>query len=215
MTTRRTILKTMASAAALSVWDAPFRFSFASVPTERRLVVVVIRGALDGLAAVPPHGDPDYASILVWANFGSALAGAASYGFRSPCDPGEQLPVRMFQADEVVAAVAGRPEHHPVARFAQGFDRLHQKSRGQRRAVTVDEQDTVVSGIEQAKRRAKQHMAEIVAGLQQKPEIGRKQLAHDLLGPRRRVDAIAATAKTLRNRVDRGRHVTEKAGRQL
>ncbi len=63
MTTRRTILKTMASAAALSVWDAPFRFSFASVPTERRLVVVVIRGALDGLAAVPPHGDPDYASV--------------------------------------------------------------------------------------------------------------------------------------------------------
>jgi uncharacterized protein (DUF1501 family) len=63
MTTRRTILKTMASAAALSVWDAPFRFSFASVPTDRRLVVVVIRGALDGLAAVPPHGDPDYASV--------------------------------------------------------------------------------------------------------------------------------------------------------
>ena len=63
MTTRRNILKTMASAAALSAWDAPFSFSFASVPTERRLVVVVIRGALDGLAAVPPHGDPDYVSV--------------------------------------------------------------------------------------------------------------------------------------------------------
>ncbi len=63
MTTRRTILKTMASAAALSVWDAPLRYSFASVPTDRRLVVVVLRGALDGLAAVPPHGDPDYAGV--------------------------------------------------------------------------------------------------------------------------------------------------------
>ncbi len=63
MTTRRSILKTMASAAALSVWDAPFRFSFASVPTDRRLVVVILRGALDGLAAVPPHGDKDYASV--------------------------------------------------------------------------------------------------------------------------------------------------------
>src|ERR1700733_9372940 len=63
MTTRRNILKTMATAAALSVWDAPFRFSFASVPTDRRLVVVILRGALDGLAAVPPHGDKDYAGV--------------------------------------------------------------------------------------------------------------------------------------------------------
>ncbi|HWA88666.1 MAG TPA: DUF1501 domain-containing protein [Rhizomicrobium sp.] len=63
MTTRRDILKIMATAATLSVWDAPFRFSFASVPTDRRLVVVILRGALDGLAAVPPHGDKDYASI--------------------------------------------------------------------------------------------------------------------------------------------------------
>ena len=63
MTTRRSIIKTMASAAALSVWDAPLRYSFASVPTDRRLVVVVLRGALDGLAAVPPHGDPDYAGV--------------------------------------------------------------------------------------------------------------------------------------------------------
>lgn len=41
--------------------------SFAGIPvalaraaTERRLVVVILRGALDGLAAVPPFTDPDY-----------------------------------------------------------------------------------------------------------------------------------------------------------
>ena len=62
MTTRRSILKTMAGAAALSAWDAPFRYAFAGLPTDRRLVVVVLRGALDGLAAVPPHGDKDYAA---------------------------------------------------------------------------------------------------------------------------------------------------------
>jgi uncharacterized protein (DUF1501 family) len=60
MTSRRTILKTMTAAGALALWDAPFRFAFANVPTERRLVVVILRGALDGLAAVPPHGDKDY-----------------------------------------------------------------------------------------------------------------------------------------------------------
>src|SRR5512135_2024973 len=63
MSSRRSILKTMAAAAALSVCDAPFRYAFASLPTERRLVVVILRGALDGLAAVPPHGDADYASV--------------------------------------------------------------------------------------------------------------------------------------------------------
>jgi len=63
MSSRRSILKTMAAAAAVSVCEAPFRYAFASLPTERRLVVVVLRGALDGLAAVPPHGDADYASV--------------------------------------------------------------------------------------------------------------------------------------------------------
>jgi len=63
MTTRRTILQSITAATALSVWDAPLRSAFASVNTDRRFVVVILRGALDGLAAVPPHGDPDYASI--------------------------------------------------------------------------------------------------------------------------------------------------------
>ena len=39
------------------------RFAFAATPDDRRLVVVILRGALDGLAAVPPHGDKDYASV--------------------------------------------------------------------------------------------------------------------------------------------------------
>ena len=63
MTTRRSILKTMAAAGALAVWDAPVRYAFAGVPTDRRFVVVILRGALDGLAAVPPHGDKDYAAV--------------------------------------------------------------------------------------------------------------------------------------------------------
>ena len=47
----------------MSLWDAPIRFAFAGVPTDRRFVVVILRGALDGLAVVPPHGDKDYASM--------------------------------------------------------------------------------------------------------------------------------------------------------
>ena len=37
------------------------RLTFANAtPGKSRLVVVILRGALDGLAAVPPYGDPDY-----------------------------------------------------------------------------------------------------------------------------------------------------------
>jgi uncharacterized protein (DUF1501 family) len=63
MVTRRSILKTSLAAGALSIWDAPIRMAFANAPTDRRFVVVILRGALDGLAAVPPYGDPDYKSV--------------------------------------------------------------------------------------------------------------------------------------------------------
>jgi uncharacterized protein (DUF1501 family) len=35
----------------------------AKATTESRLVVVILRGAMDGLAAVPPHGDRDYRGL--------------------------------------------------------------------------------------------------------------------------------------------------------
>ncbi|HEX3486222.1 MAG TPA: DUF1501 domain-containing protein, partial [Micropepsaceae bacterium] len=38
------------------------RLAFAKLPDDRRFIVVILRGGLDGLAAVPAHGDPDYAS---------------------------------------------------------------------------------------------------------------------------------------------------------
>ncbi len=38
-------------------------WSFAAVRGESRLVVVLLRGALDGLAAVPPFGDPQHGSL--------------------------------------------------------------------------------------------------------------------------------------------------------
>lgn len=37
--------------------------AFAAAPTENRLVVILLRGALDGLSAVIPYGDPAYATI--------------------------------------------------------------------------------------------------------------------------------------------------------
>jgi uncharacterized protein (DUF1501 family) len=57
---RRRLLQSFAATGALA---AQARFAFAATPGDRRLVVVILRGALDGLAAAPPHGDKDYADI--------------------------------------------------------------------------------------------------------------------------------------------------------
>lgn len=40
----------------------PAGIALAAPPTDRRLVVIVLRGGLDGLAAVIPYGDRDYSS---------------------------------------------------------------------------------------------------------------------------------------------------------
>lgn len=61
MWTRRRTLNLLA-AGALAPLAAP-RLAFAAAPTERRLIVVLLRGALDGLAAVPPWRDGNYAEI--------------------------------------------------------------------------------------------------------------------------------------------------------
>ena len=60
---RRETLKALGLTASFCLWDAPLRCALATVPGDRRLVVVILRGAVDGLAAVPPHGDKDYQSV--------------------------------------------------------------------------------------------------------------------------------------------------------
>ena len=49
-----------------------------------RLVLVILRGALDGLAAVPPYGDRDYAALR------------GEFALRPPTEPGGALPLNGF-----------------------------------------------------------------------------------------------------------------------
>src|SRR5436309_12906520 len=59
-TSRRAVLLGGASFAA---WAYLPKFARAAEGRDPRLVVVILRGALDGLAAVAPIGDPDYAGL--------------------------------------------------------------------------------------------------------------------------------------------------------
>ncbi len=57
--TRRSALLGLATACTLGRSS----LALAAAPTDRRLVVVLLRGALDGMAAVVPYGDPDLAAL--------------------------------------------------------------------------------------------------------------------------------------------------------
>ena len=59
MTTRRSVL---ASGATLTLL-APFARLAAATSTDSRFVLVILRGGLDGLAAVPPYAEPAYAQL--------------------------------------------------------------------------------------------------------------------------------------------------------
>ena len=62
---RRHFVRTAGAAGAGILCGAGFFGAPASAASARdpRLVVIILRGALDGLSAVPPLGDPDYADL--------------------------------------------------------------------------------------------------------------------------------------------------------
>jgi uncharacterized protein (DUF1501 family) len=64
MPTRREMLHLMAAlGAGVATGVGLPRLAFANGPGEARLVVLFLTGGLDGLSAVPAHGDPDYRRI--------------------------------------------------------------------------------------------------------------------------------------------------------
>lgn len=69
---RRSFLQTSAATAAFALFSR-FNVSFAAAPGEERFIFVILRGAMDGLAAVPSYGDRNYKT----ARGGMALSSSA------------------------------------------------------------------------------------------------------------------------------------------
>ena len=63
MLTRRSFFQAGIACSTLALAGTHARLAFAALPDDRRFIVVILRGGLDGLAAVPAHGDPDYAAL--------------------------------------------------------------------------------------------------------------------------------------------------------
>ena len=78
--------------------------ALASGPWDNRLVVIVLRGAMDGLDAVRPLGDPDYAGLRPTLNTGDALPLTNFWGLH----PGLAPLMPLWQAGQmgVVHAVS-------------------------------------------------------------------------------------------------------------
>jgi uncharacterized protein (DUF1501 family) len=80
---RREFLQTGALAASGAFLTS--RLAFARTGSSKsRFVFIVMRGALDGLAAAPPYGDPDYAGLR------------RELALKAPGSPGGALPLNGF-----------------------------------------------------------------------------------------------------------------------
>lgn len=104
---RRSMLK-LALAGGAAAFGA--RYSFANVPAagSARFVFLIMRGALDGLSAVPPYGDPDYARLrgeLAIAPPGGADAALPLNGLFG-LNPGLSYLHEAYQARELLVMQA-------------------------------------------------------------------------------------------------------------
>jgi uncharacterized protein (DUF1501 family) len=61
MASRRSVLLGLGAVALAA--GSTSRLALASAPVDQRLVVIILRGAMDGLGAAPPYADPDYRSM--------------------------------------------------------------------------------------------------------------------------------------------------------
>lgn len=60
LTRRQFLANSMIGAATLLIWP---KLTFAATGSDTRFLFVLLRGGLDGLESVPPHGDPGYQAI--------------------------------------------------------------------------------------------------------------------------------------------------------
>jgi uncharacterized protein (DUF1501 family) len=112
---RRTLLS---AGGALFAWAHIPSFARAADARDPRLVVIILRGALDGLSAVAPIGDPDYAAAhgalaLQWSGDHPALPLDSFFGL-NPAMPNF---ARLYAARQAIAVHACATNYRERSHF--------------------------------------------------------------------------------------------------
>lgn len=104
---RRRFLNALMAGAACSVAAMPAitPMSFAAIPGERRFVAIILRGAMDGLDAVQPYGDPFLRKLRRNLSLGPDAGATDLDGFYA-LHPGLAPLLPMWRAGEVAFAQA-------------------------------------------------------------------------------------------------------------
>src|SRR5271169_3854816 len=103
---------------ALFAWAHIPSFARAADARDPRLVVMILRGALDGLSALAPIGDPDYAALhgelaLQWSGEHAALALDSFFGL----NPSMPNFARLYGAKQAIAVHACATNYRERSHF--------------------------------------------------------------------------------------------------
>jgi uncharacterized protein (DUF1501 family) len=118
MPTRRQLLTSFAAGAALAA-AMRVRWAFAAAPTDKRFVLVILRGALDGLHAVPPYAEPEYARLrpaLAIPKPGSA-EGAIDLDGHFGLHPSLSPLAELYRAKELIIVPAATTAYRQRSHF--------------------------------------------------------------------------------------------------
>jgi uncharacterized protein (DUF1501 family) len=123
MTRREMMLRSavLGCSAAASPLITPV--ALASMPTENRLVVIILRGAMDGLDVIQPYGDPGLAAARPGFEIGPATGALDLDGFYA-LHPGLQDLAPLWQAGELGFAHAVSTPYRNARSHFDGQDLL-------------------------------------------------------------------------------------------
>ncbi|MBZ9739471.1 MULTISPECIES: DUF1501 domain-containing protein [unclassified Mesorhizobium] len=112
---RRAVLMT---GGALFAWAYLPRFARAADNRDPRLIVIVLRGALDGLSAVGPVGDPDYAGLHgdIALSLSGPHAALRLDGFFA-VNPAMPVFARLFKANQAAVVHAAATGYRERSHF--------------------------------------------------------------------------------------------------
>ncbi|PWJ17020.1 DUF1501 domain-containing protein [Jannaschia seohaensis] len=128
MLDRRRFLTTGACSLAAAPLVSPM--AFASLPSDHRLVVVILRGAMDGLDVLQPYGDPDLARLRPEFAIGPAAGALDLTGFHA-MHPGLEDLLPLWRAGELGFAQAVSTPYRDGRSHFDGQDILEAGTAGE------------------------------------------------------------------------------------